>query len=288
MKPLPVLLLLSCFPAAAEPIAGAWERFPTQVNASAWKIYDYSNATSWNPLWASGDANPFIYRFMGVNPNNGISGLLFYAGPEVASGALVGDFRSKKIRGLRLRYFVDPADLGRLECTIRGNGPAGLKAYYSEPVQGTSLQGSAQWRQVEFSFWRPWYHIQGANYVPVAVTPGLLGSVEEVGFRFMPPAGRTPTNIAAIDDVVLIPGSQPIVTTGLSGNNFTISFTPVPGLSCSLEKSQTGNLANWQPVAGQQGITGTTAHVFQTPRTAAKAFYRLQVDEVLTPLVTPP
>lgn len=284
--PLAALLLLNS-PLLADPIAGAWEAFPSQANANAWSVIDFAaNAAVGLPVWTNSGGGFILKPLHGVPDVS--SGVWFFTADEAGNGAVVGNYLEKKIRGLRVRHFVDPAELREMDCVIYATGPAGSTFYYSESILGADMTGGAMWRTAEFLFNQSWYYVEAGAFKATPVTTQMLSSIGEIGFRFIPKNGMTTTTSACIDDVVLIPTVElPVVTTGVAGSNFTLSFTPGPGTGCSVMKSQTGDLANWQGVAGQQNLGGTSARVFQTPMSEAKAFFEVQVAEYLTPVITP-
>ncbi len=286
MKFRALFLLLPWAPLAAEPIPGAWEKFPAAAHAGAWSVNDFRTGMVSAAQWISAETG-FI-----AGPLNGVPGLpcgiWFFTGSEAGGGALSGDFHAAKIRGIRLRYFAAAEELGELDCAIYALGPAGSTFYYSESVLGGSLSPGAEWRGAEFLFDTTWYYVRDGRYEATPVTPQMLATVSEIGFRFIPKTGLTTATSAGIDDIVLIPTVEaPALEAGSAGADFTLSFTPRPGTACTIRKSAAGDLADWQPVAGQEGIAGSSPHLFRTPRSSAKAFYRVTAEEHLTPLSSP-
>ncbi len=282
---LPALLLaLPWIPLAADPLPGAWEKFPAAAHATAWSVNDFRTGMVSAAQWISAETG-FIAR-----PLNGVPGtpcgIWFFTGSEDGSGVMTGNFHAAKIRGMRLRYFATSEELGELDCAIYALGPAGSTFYYSESVLGSDLSPGAEWRDAEFLFNVNWYYVQDGSYRATPVTPQMLATVSEIGFRFIPKNGLTTTTSAGIDDIVLIPTVEaPALVPGSAGADFTLDFTPRPGTSCTIQKSAAEGLAGWLPVAGQERITGS--RLFQTPRSGAKAFYRVTAQEHLTPVTSP-
>ena len=271
---------------AAEPVPGAWEHFSSASNAGAWSVNDFRTGKVSAAQWLSAETG-FVAKAMNGVP--GVPcGIWFFTGSEAGEGAMVGDFHQAKIRGIRLRYFVSAEELGEMDCAIYALGPAGSTFYYSGSVLGSGLSPGGAWRTAEFGFNTDWYYVEEGAFRSTPVTPQMLATVSEIGFRFLPKAGITTATSAGIDDVVLVPTVEaPQVLAGSSAGNFTLGFTPRPGTACTILKSQTGDLTNWQAVTGQESIAGSSAHLFQTPRSGPKAFYRVEAAEYLTPVVTP-
>lgn len=270
--------------ASAAPVAGGWESFPTSTNANAWAVYDYPAAAFYFPGWTSSGGS-YIFRQMSKNPS-GPSGVWFFGDSSVASGALAGDYAAQGIRGLKVRYFIDPTLVREMDCSIRANGPNGVGEYLSESILGDDLEGFAEWREAEFLFNTTWYYVIDGVFYATPVTPGMLASIERIGFRFVPRDSNTTSALVGIDDVVLIPTvTAPVLVPGTSGANFTLAFTPSPGTACTIETPQAGDWSDWVPVPGKENLTGP--QVFQTPMAPGKGFFRVEAGEHLTPLVTP-
>lgn len=146
-------------------------------------------------------------------------------------------------------------------------------------------KGRQAWPPSRFD--EEWFYSQDNEYLPVQLTPEILSSVQEIGFRFFPKSGTTTEIYSALDNVKLIPTAAPVdLAVSTIGGEFRLAFTPGHGIACSIEKSGDLTAPGWQPIPGQSGIIGTTEHVFTTPLTATRKFFRVLAEEHFTPFVT--
>lgn len=279
MRLVPILLLALLPPLArADALAGAWERFPTEENADAWNLYSYDDELVAPPLWSDtvADSNPYAFSFF-----IGGEGVWFFADEFTAGGAFVGDYASQAIAGIDVSIFVDPEDLDITDLAVYADGPVGPAYYFSGTYVAEDLGTEPDWYNLPFRFDDPWFYFDNGEFIAFTPTPGFLASISEVGLRVFPVAGVSDFAYVGIDDFILVPTvTAPDLFTGLSGNQFTLSFTPNPGVSASIEMLDP--TLSWQTVDGQTGLTGP--QTFSTPLDAARKLFRVRTEEHLTPV----
>ena len=212
--------------------------------------------------------------------------LWFYTDAEgdAGGGVLLGDYAAEGIRGVRCDIEIASlADFDFVDCAVLATGSAGKTYYYSENFSAEDFT-EAGWWILEFSFGAEWFYFDGEKYVPVEVTPGLLASIEEVGFRFFPKEGTTAEIFAAVDNVKLVPtvGPTRLAVSQVAGR-FEIAFTPGRGVACTVERTRQAPGVGWQDVPGHSGIVGDSVHVFSTPVSELFEFFRVRAVEHYTP-----
>jgi len=266
----------------ADPLPGAFDNFPDQVNADAWRVYDYSDGEDYLPDWYE-VTDPFIgLAHIDDSP------LWFYAGADVAQGAFVGDYASTGILAIGVDFFVDNG-FDFIDCAVFTQGPFGWSYYYSRTFFGDEYPGGG-WQQEDFKFDENWFYWNSAEsrFVPVQPDTTFLANIEQIGFRFFPVEGNTATTIAAIDYVAMVPVvTAPRLEPEVAGDQFKITFTPNPGTECDLLRFVPGLVDPWPAVAGQTGITGPAAHQYSTPLTPPSALFRVRAVENYFEVFTP-
>jgi len=145
---------------------------------------------------------------------------------------------------------------------------------------------------VQADFWldETWYYWDpyAGDYVPFVPDTIFLANIREVGFEFFPQPGTTRLNVAALDNVALIPTVvAPRLDGRLANGRFTLRFTPAPGTECDLERHHPASAEPWQVVPGQAAITGPATHQFTTPLNEPRAMFRLRAYEHYTEVLTP-
>lgn len=282
MPRLPILFLLTATLARAEPVAGAWEQFSSQAAADGWGLFAYADELIAPPLWAGPDEdeNPYAWSYF-----LGGQGLWFFADELTAGGALIGDFATQRIAGIDVSVSLDPAELDYLDLAVYADGPDGPDYYYSRVYLPADLGTEPDWYAIGFPFSEPWYVLRGDQYVPFPPDETFLASIEEVGLRVFPAAGVGEEGYVGIDDFILVPTDEaPTLATGASDGTFTLSYTPNPGLSTTIERLALDTLG-WQEIAGQSGLLGPQS--FTLPTDESTALFRVVTREHLTPLATP-
>lgn len=283
-----LLLLISSPTRAAE--AGAWEAFPSEANSDAWTVYDGSDGQYYYPFWFNDSGDGFAYFF-----HTGSSPLVFFTDVEnnAGGGKLVGDYAAQNITAIQVDVLIDSLeDFDGIDCIVTANGPAGVKNYYSEVYYDTDFAESG-WYTLRFSFSDTWYYYDSVvqDFVSIAVTQQLLQTIELVGFRFFLKNGTTSEPAAAIDNIKLEPTiTPPKITTSQAGGNFSMTFTPGTGVTCTVEKQDPPPNFGWSVIAEAFDITGTTPFTFSTPLLPPKSgeVFRLSYDPIYTPFVTIP
>ena len=270
---------------ATPAVPGAWETFPTQANADAWQVYDFSDGINYLPGWNGSEAGgKYIWR-----AHTGDQPLIFFADNLPGAGALAGDFNAANVGAVSVEVYVEDLDeFEYLDCNVYANGPAGLRFYYSQAYYYDDLEGDG-WQKLEFSFSRPWFYLENGAFIQVADNTAFLSDVKEVGFSFYPRLGTTFNAYAALDDVKLEPRLAPEnLATALSSGQFQLSFRKGAAVSYQVEKMSDTTPFTWTPVAGQTGITGSGPHLFATPATQGREIFRVVSQPVYTPVVTAP
>ena len=284
------LVAVACVLAAARSgaaQAGAWETFSTPTNAAAWGLYDdYDGSVDYAPWDGTVAGGEFIY-----GSYTGDSGLSLFTDATAGGGALVGDYAAAKIAGIGCDLYIgDLTVLDILDCSIYANGPNGNDYYYSEDYIATDFPANG-WSSVLFSFDRPWYFTNDFGATWVEVNAKSLTAIQELDFDFFPKVGSSGGSEVGIDNVTLEPTlvAPPVVTALSAGSprNFTMSFTPGPGLACGVEKMRLPPAVGWDVVVGETAIVGPVAHVFQTPVMTGSGIFRVAAEPAYTPIVTP-
>jgi len=273
---------LASAPLAHAALAGAWDAFDTEAHAQGWSVYDFADDEFYLPFWEAG-ADPFIFTFhTDDEPLWFVSGEVEQAG----GGALIGDFHAQGIRAIRVDAFIDsPEDLFEVDCGVSATGPAGRRYYYAQAYWGEDFD-DAGWWTLEFPFDEEWYYLENNVRVPVAMTPELLASIEEISFGFYPLAGSFDLE-AAIDNVILEPTvTAPPLETAAAAGEFRLAFTPAPGNVCAIEELRVSPTQQWVAVAGHEAITGGE-HVFTVATLPGSRIFRVASEANYT-VIGPP
>ncbi|GAA5480844.1 hypothetical protein [Haloferula sargassicola] len=267
--------------AHADALAGAWETFPTQNNNDAWNLYSYDDELVAPPLWADTevDPNPYAYSYF-----LGGEGVWFFADEFTAGGALVGDYGSVKISAVDVSVSIDPAEIDNIDLAIYANGPAGPGYYFSELYLPEDLGTEPDWYGLRIRFDDLWYYFEETG--PRSFTPSaaFLNSIEEVGLRVFPVSGVSNQAYVGIDDFILVPTvDAPGLSPAADNGTFTLSFTPNPGVSATIQTLDPGS--SWEAIPGQTALTGP--QTYRTAADAARKFFRVTTKEHLTQVVSP-
>jgi hypothetical protein len=265
----------------ADPLAGAWETFPSQANADAWSLYSYDDQIVAPPPWAGPeiDENPYAYSYF-----LGGEGVWFFADSVTAQGAFVGDYGAQKISGIDVSLNIDPAEIDFIDLVVYANGPLGLNYYYSQIYVPEDFGAMPDWYELNFTFDASWFSLQNGEFTSFQPDQGFLASIQEVGVRVFPVAGVAGASFVGIDDFILVPTVEaPVLSTSLSGSNFVLDFTPNPGVSATIEKLTPE--FDWASVVGQSNLTGPQS--FTTPVSPGSGIFRVAAEEKLTKVTSP-
>lgn len=264
--------------------AGAWETFSSQANVDAWSVYDYSDELDYFPEWNDSvldEEDVYFYH-------TGDNALWFHTGVDGSAGGgrLIGDFASENIQAISCDIEIDSLeDFYSVDCAILATGSAGRRYYYSSNFYADEFDGAGWWA-LPFAFDDQWYYYED-GYIAVDVTPELLASIEEVGFRFFPKTGTTTEVYAAIDNVKLVPKVDPTdVTISRTSDDFQMLFTPGNGIACVIEKMGGASPLEWYVVAGQEEVIGASEHLFSTPLLGGVGLFRVKSTDYYTPFIT--
>jgi hypothetical protein len=281
------MVLAAALSRATAAEAGAWETFSTLANSDAWTVYDYADDGYFFPGW-NGDVPGGEYSFFF---HTGDSPLWFFADTlgNPGNGKLLGNYATENVQSILVDVLIDSLpDFSDVECVVLASGPAGRTHYFSPSYYDFDF-ATEGWYSLRFAFDEPWFFFNGTSFQAVPVTPGLLASIEEIGFRFWPKAGAMDGVAAAIDDVKLEPRVEsPALAVAQTASDFRLAFTPPKANSCSIEKLLPAPALGWAEVVGQTSITGTTPHVFTTPLDGRSGIFRVRSTANYTPYLTPP
>lgn len=280
------LLLLGSTVQSAE--LSAWETFWSQANTDAWRLYDFSDDTTYLPNWFSDTpGEEFAY-----SSHVGDAALWFFTDNEsnAGGGKLVGDYAVEEVQAILCDVLIDSLEeFDSVDCAIYATGPAGKGYYYSQFYEAADFS-EAGWWTLRFAFDEEWfvYDEETDDFEPITVTPGLMATIEEIGFRFYPKEGSTADSFASIDDVRLQPlVESPELVTSLNGGDFELEFTPEKGLFCWIEELQAAPDFEWEEVEGQDLIVGPDPHIFSRTVTQGSGIFRVQTLADYLPFDTP-
>lgn len=263
-------------------VPGAWEEFPTLANAQAWLVYDFSDQAYYYPRWDSSVAGEeYIWL-----DHAGDEPLTFSTDVSAGNGAFTGSYSS--VDEIYCDVYIEDVDtFDALECSIYGNGPAGVRFYYSRPRLYSDFSADG-WSPVRFRFDEQWFYWDGTKDIGFVPDTTFLSDIREVGITFYPSLGSN-GNESRIDNFILEPKViAPKLTTGTTATDFQISFLKAAGVSYTLEKMTTVAPFTWSEVAGQIDLTGTGTHLFSTVRDEAKKIFRVKAKPFYTFVVSPP
>ena len=275
-----VLLWLSLPTMLSGAVPGAWEDFATQANGEAWFVYDFAVDDYFYPEYEEGGGNPYIW-----SDSNTDEGLWILADSSVAQGALTNDYTG--IAGLVMWVLIDdPALMRTIDIAI-------LSESTPEPTYYYSMDYPADWfpepgfYDLAPLFSDPWftYDETSGSFVSAVIDETVLTNITEIGARFFPAIDNTDYYFAGLDEVLLVPVIQrPKASASTAEGFFTITMDPEPGHQYQLE---TGTDGSWEPVPGEDGITGPDPYEFGEP-TAGSKFFRFTTSPFYTPVVTKP
>lgn len=264
--------------------AGARETFATKANADAWTVYNDFDGGYYYADWEHAVAGQ---EFIGF-PFSEDYAVLFIADVTVGGGAMVGDYPAQKIAGIGCDLYVgDVAELDGVECVVYADGPGGLTYYYSAYHEAAEFAASG-WTSLRFGFESAWYYY---NPDEVEVDAHALSAIEELFITFYPKLGSAGGSLVGIDNVTLEPTlAAPTVATAVTAGElrqFTLSFTPGPGLACTVEKMRQSPAVGWDVVVGQTAIVGPEVHVFESPVMAGAGIFRVAAEPKYIDIVSP-
>ncbi len=268
-------LLLAC-PALQGQVPGTRETFTFLSNADSWGVFDYSELTSYHPDWDSaGDGeNPDIYWTF-----TGDSSLDFFADEAASGGAFTGDYTAGGVSAIGCDYYVE-------EAAAVGEGQffflSGItdRYYYQLGI----VPEEDGWNSAFASLYGDdWYVITDGDFIPVVLTPEILSSVTEVGFTLFPLDASADGQQAAIDNFTLYADiTPPALSVRAASGSLQITFERKAGVTYTIAASS--SLGGWLPVPGQEGISGTGPYIFTQPLKPGKHFFRVELDDRITPL----
>jgi hypothetical protein len=278
MKPLlpAAILWIPLLPATAQ-LAGKFEPFTYQTNAKSWVVYDYADGKLYKPAWDSaGDGlNPDIFfTFAGANA------LDFYADSLSSGGAFVGNLAAGGVDAVGCDIYVE--DINSFNYGEFFLFSAATNKYY---VSNFIEPASSGWDFAYASLTEDdWYVFQNGAYVPIRLTPQILGGITEIGITFRPLSTPNPDGKAVGIDNFTFYGALllPQLTTSAAGGSFQLGFQRRAGVAYSILSSP--NLNAWTLVPGQGNITGTTPYTMTRPLTPDPRFFKVGIEDFLTPV----
>jgi hypothetical protein len=257
--------------------AGSYEPFTHEANAKSWVVYDYADGNTYTPGWDSaGDgSNPDIYFTF-----EGSSALDFYADEFSSGGAFTGDLVAAGVDAIGCDILVEDIesfDVGEFFLFSAADN----RYYYSELI----IPEASGWDTAYASLTADvWYVYENNNYVPVELTPAILGNITEIGVTFYPrDVAGADGKLVGIDNFTFYGAFvPPKLTTGTIGSSFQLSFNRRPGIAYSIQASP--NLSSWALVPGEGFITGTTPYMMTRPLAPGARFFKVGIEDFLTPV----
>lgn len=278
MRFFPLLLLLAPL-LQANPLAGAWETFPTKSNADAWSLYSYDDQFTAPPPWLDSDGNPYAYSFF-----LGGEGVWFFADEFTASGAFTGDYAAQKISGVDVSVSIDPAEIDYIDLVVYADGPLGPDYYYSLTYLPEDIGDVSDWYELSFRFDENWFSLKDGIFTAFRPDQDFLASIEEIGVRVFPVAGVGEDAFVGMDDFILVPTVEaPTLETSVVNGDFKLGFTVNPGVAASIQKLSAD--FQWQAVPGQSDLIGS--QIYTTPAVSGAGLFRVAAEEMLTQVTSP-
>lgn len=279
LTPLLTFLAFAAVPVAVPaPVPGTVEEFSFQSNADTWSLYDYADDTAYPLEWdyAGDGVNPDVWSFFGGN-----APMDFYALPTASGGAFAGDYADSGVDAFGCFMFVE--DLATFDF--------GEFYFYSEfddqyHFSSSIVPDEAGWTYAYMSLREDGWYTYDSNLqqlVPTPLTDQILSQVTEVGFTFYPLSAAAVNKDVGLDDFTLFAKLEgPPLTFSITGGTAQLSFPRVPGLAYTIQSSTDFQL--WPDVPANIGLTGTTPWSFTAPATGTSKFYRVEVEDSLTPV----
>lgn len=271
---------------AVAAIPAAWEPFPSLTNATAWRVFDYSDGFAYFPEW---DDSEMGLEFIWLR-HNGDEPLEFSADAGVANGALIGNYAVANVREISCEVFIEAlSDFDKIDCSILTKGGDGVERwYYSIPYTKDDFLGNGWWT-VRFGMKEPWSYFTGTATVSVIPDTTFMASIKEVSVTFFPRQGVTANRKAAIDNFILEPDLiVPPLATAVTRESFLIQFTPAPGLKADLQRLTASPPFIWNTLPGNTPIIGPSPHTFTTPLDVPVKVFLVSVSPNYLPIVTAP
>lgn len=274
---LPIAAAVVLLAPAHAQLAGTYEPFTYQTNAESWFVYDYADDNYYFPEWdLAGDGlNPDIYfTFLGSNA------LEFSADETSSGGAFAGDLAAAGVDAISCNVFVEDAssfDFGAFFLFSAATNRYYYSEYFDPDEDGWSFAYASLTQE-------DWYLFEAGKYVPVALTPQILGEITGVGVTFYPLEVPTGDGKAVgIDDFTFYGALVlPQVSTSTGGGSFRLSFERRPGIGYSIRSAP--DLATWTLVPGAELITGTSPYMMTKPLVPRSLFYKVGIEDFLTPV----
>jgi hypothetical protein len=270
------LLWIPFVPSNAQ-LAGTFEPFTHEANAESWIVYDYADEGFYIPFWdyAGDGMNPDIYfTFAGMNA------LDIYADAFSSGGAFVGDLAAAGVDAISCDVFIEDInsfDFGEFFLFSATDN----RYYYSDFIE----PDASGWDFAYASLTEDdWYVFENGSFVPVQLTPEILGGITEIGVTFYPlDVPEADGKAVGIDNFTFYGALVlPEITTSAGGGLFQLGFDRRPGIGYSIQSSP--DLNTWTLVPGGEFITGTSPYTMTRPLTPASRFFRVGIEDFLTPV----
>jgi hypothetical protein len=274
MKAIAFLLLLTLTSPAQ--VLGAYTTFSNEESATTWGVVDFGDPSSaFAPSWTypgSDDAEIYTTFESTQDPDTGRSEVFevsLFADQLSSEASFVGDYDEVGIDTVRCDVFVeDIHNFQELEVYFL----SGDTFYYSEVFE----LNESGWAQIETSFSKDeWYLFDDEEraFFPVEMTPMILSDVREIGITFYPRGPGAQGRVIAIDNFSLLPDlTVPALSIDTSRTNPRLSFTGIPGIQYTLQRSLALREDSWANLGDPFEVTGP----FQRPVAAGRRrFFRL-------------
>jgi hypothetical protein len=263
-------------PATAQ-TAGAFEPFTYQTNANSWFVYDYADEEYYFPRWdlAEDGLNPDIYFTFA-----GSDALEFSADSTTSGGVFVGDLAAGGVDAVGCEIFIE--DVSSFDVAEFFLFSAATNRYYTSEFVVPEASG---WNAAYTSLTRDtWYVFENGAYVPILLTPEILGGITAVGLTFYPQDVPAADGKAVGIDQFTFYGALvlPEVTSSASAGSFQLTFDRRPGIGYSIQSAP--DLASWTLVAGEEFITGTSPYTMTKPLAPGPRFFKVGIEDFLTPV----
>ena len=282
---LAALFLSSAILPARAQVPGTVERFSFRSNADTWLLFDYEDETVYSLDWdLAGDGqNPDVWSFFGGNAPMDIYAPFDGSGVGVdgSGGAFGGDYAATGVDAIGCFVFVE--DLASFDFgEFYFYSTADAKYHFSDSF----TPDEAGWTFLYTTLRNdPWYAYDSTldRVVLTPLTDQILSAVTEIGFTFYPLNANAVNKNVGLDDFTLFAKLEgPPLTFSATGGTAQLSFPRVPGLSYTIQSSTDFQL--WPDVPNNIGLNGTTPWTFTAPVSGTSKFYRVEVEDFLTPV----